>query len=151
MLENKLEELCKDLPLTRAIGLASKVKIEDEEKHIPMIDFGCDYRHLNAALNSNFNGKIKMPGMIVASGNSFHFYGFELLNQNKWVEFMELIKNIPEVDKNWPDLQLKQGFSMLRITPSRRKLTQPCFLDYHNLKLVEGNSSHKATKVKQVA
>ncbi|MBD3252497.1 hypothetical protein GF386_02095 [Candidatus Pacearchaeota archaeon] len=126
-----LDELCKGLPLTRAIGLTSGVKTGNREKHIPMIDFEemfsyswpCPDERVNETLK-----RINIPGIVVSSGASYHFYGFDLLESSEWIQYMDMLKQLPYVDKNWPDLQLKQGFPMLRLTPSRRKFSQPCYL-----------------------
>ncbi len=127
---SKLEELCRGLPLTRAIGLTSRVQTKDGLRHIPMIDFESmegvsrpDER-IDPALN-----KVGIKGMVITSGKSYHFYGFKLLTTSQWSNFMKVLnKSIPYVDENWPELQLKQGYSMLRLTPSKRKFTQPCYL-----------------------
>lgn len=131
-LSKSLEGLVEGLDLTKAIGLTSKVQTEEGIRHIPMIDledaldYECEYR-LSSVLD-----KVNMKGIVISSGKSYHFYGDRLLKEEEWNKFMETLKEIRFVDEKWPDLQLKQGFSMLRITPSIRKFTQPCYLrDYH--------------------
>ena len=126
----KLEEICKGLPLARAVGLTSQVLVEGEEMHIPMIDFsaGVDWegdKEVQEALK-----KVNIPGMLILSGNSYHFYGFDLLGKDEWREYMGRLKGLSGVDFDWPDLQLQQGFSMLRLTPATWKLSQPCFWEY---------------------
>lgn len=118
----KLEELSTGLPLTRAIGLTSRVETSKGVYHIPQIDFAPGVM----APPLSVVEQLGMPGMVVNSGNSTHFYGFKVLDNLQWREFMETLKEIPEVDPYWPKLQLLQGYSMLRITPSKTKLTQPC-------------------------
>lgn len=128
---NKLEEACKGLPLTRAIGLTSKVQTKNGIKHIPMVDFSSEYwREPKDVLK-----QLNMPGILVVSGHSYHFYGFNLIEEDQWKAYIESLKSpygegaINGVCEHWPDLQLKQGFSMLRITPCRTRLFQPCYME----------------------
>ena len=132
-----LEAMCKGLPLARAIGITSRVETSHEVMHIPMIDFDGENCYPEMALNS-----IGKRGMIIKSGNSYHFYGFDLMEEQEWKEFMLKLKEYGEkysgVDKYWPDLQLRQGFSMLRITPMKTKRYQPCFVKFYSPEKVEG-------------
>ncbi|MAG07509.1 hypothetical protein CMI46_01715 [Candidatus Pacearchaeota archaeon] len=122
-----LEKLAKKLPLTRAIGLTSKVKIDGDTYHIPMIDFAEGVSNLP----KGDLDKVNIPGMFVLSGKSGHFYGFELLEEKELESFLDKSKRLFSIDQHWPDLQIRQGFSMLRLTPSRRKLFQPCFRELY--------------------
>lgn len=118
-----LEDLCKGMPLTRAIGLTSLTQTVKGQMHIPMIDFSSErIANVEATLQT-----IGMPGLLIDSGKSYHFYGFVLLNNDQWEYFMEFIDKLRAVDGKWPSLQLEQGYSLLRLTPSRKKLYQPCF------------------------
>ncbi len=133
---SSLEGLVEGLDLTKAIGLTSKIQTKDKVRHIPMIDFedalkSNKWNYGFEAQLSDALDKVNMKGFLVSSGNSYHFYGNRLLKENEWRIFMEMLKEVPFVDEKWPDLQLMQGYSMLRITPSIRKFTQPCYLkDY---------------------
>lgn len=108
-----------------AAGIASPVQTRQGKRHIPMIDF-CDRATL-AGVEFDL-AKLGMHGMIVESGNSFHFYGFETLSEDDWRSFVEETRGFRSIDKNWPDLQLEQGYSMLRITPAYHRLFQPCIV-----------------------
>ncbi len=143
---SKLEEFCKGLPLTRAIGLTSRVETKEGLRHIPMIDFenmeGVSWPgdRVIPALD-----KVGIEGIVVASGASYHFYGFKLLTSSQWSCFMEVLdKSIPYVDKNWPELQLKQRYSLLRLTPSKRKFTQPCYLRHFRPKGTGTNKNYSS-------
>ncbi|MBI2631592.1 hypothetical protein HYW75_01155 [Candidatus Pacearchaeota archaeon] len=137
-----LEGMCTDLNLTRAIGISSNVKTQNGQMHIPMIDFvGKEYNswpneEYQSRISEDHTGLVKslgIPGIFVDSGNSFHFYGFNLLTKEEWQNMMLEIRGKQGVDEFWPDLSLKQGFSMLRITPSRYKLCQPAIYPYSSL------------------
>ena len=108
-----------------AAGIASPVQTRQGKRHIPMIDFRDRARLEDVEFDL---ARLNIPGMVVESGNSFHFYGFETLSQDDWRNFIEESRSLRSVDKNWPDLQLEQGYSMLRITPAYHRLFQPCIV-----------------------
>lgn len=122
--EQKMEEICLNLHKSRAVGLTSNILKGDDEMHIPMIDFECNMEKARSIAQ-----KIGMPGAIIASGNSYHFYGFSLLSHEKNVNFLNSIKNLDGVDTGWTYYQLKRGYSNLRITPALGKFSQPCFVE----------------------
>ena len=128
------------MSLPSAAGIASPVQTSRGRRHIPMIDFR-DERICVEWVRETID-KIGMRGMIVDSGNSFHFYGFETLPETEWKDFIEASRNLPMVDEHWPDLQLEQGYSMLRITPSAGRLFQPCVVETY--KPAAGSSSREA-------
>ncbi len=149
----KLEQLSWGLPLTRAIGLTSLIQTKKGMRHIPMIDFrdfsqnGYDGRNeVEEALS-----QIGMPGVIISSGASYHFYGFRALNHGEWIEYINSLKEIPGIDKNWPELQLKQGFSMLRLTPSKRKFSQPSYLGHFSPRSTGTEENTEIRKLKVIA
>ena len=111
--------------INRAAGIASTVRIGEEKRHIPMIDF----QDRSSLADVEFDlDKLGIPGIVVESGNSFHFYGFETLPDGTWKDFVEETRGLHAIDKNWPDLQMAQGYSMLRITPAYHRLFQPCLI-----------------------
>ena len=123
---NKLEELSKGMPLTRAIGLVSRVETQNGTKYIPMIDFKTrsewDVTHTLK--------QVGMPGMIVDSGNSFHFYGFNLLDtEEEWRHYIESLAGKPGIDEWWVKFQLAREYSVLRLTPCKKKLFQPRYME----------------------
>ena len=122
--EQKMEEICSDLPISRAVGLTSKVLKVGNEMHIPMIDFECDLDIVRSIVQ-----KQNLQGAIVASGNSYHFYGFKLLSHEQNINFLNSLKPIGGVDAGWVYYQLKRGYSNLRITPAFGKFSQPCFVE----------------------
>ncbi|MEK6963485.1 MAG: hypothetical protein AABX70_03600 [Nanoarchaeota archaeon] len=124
---NSLEGLVKGLALARAVGLTSRVKTQNGVKHIPMIDFGCGQV---AAVRDTLTS-LSAEGMIVNSGNSYHFYGFNLLSEAEWQAWIGELENRVNVDEHWPELQRAQDYAMLRLTPSRGKLYQPRFVELY--------------------
>jgi hypothetical protein len=118
-----LEMKCLGLPSSRALGICSRVHTASGVLHIPMIDFKRDQDDVP----DNELRKLGIPGMVVRSGRAGHFYGFDLLTEDEWVAFINELKKYYWVDEHWPDLQLQQGYSMLRITSCTNRLYQPCF------------------------
>jgi len=124
---DELENSLKDLPLSRAIGMTSLIQTSEGTRHIPMIDFACpDISDVHETLN-----RLEIPGIVVSSGKSYHFYGFDMRDEQGWKDHMESIRYAKGVCTHWPDLQLAQGYSMLRLTPAKEKLYQPCFVEYY--------------------
>lgn len=146
---SKLEEMCKGLALSRAIGITSRVKTRNGEKYIPMIDFSARVDWEGDRKIQDTLKKLNIPGMLVLSGASYHFYGFNLLDNSEWKSYMESLKGMWGVDCDWPDLQLQQGYSMLRLTPARGKLSQPCFLEYFEPKKT-GTDAGSATRAEKI-
>lgn len=124
----------KGLPLTRAIGITSRVDVDGSPPmHIPMIDFDYDGRGVEETLE-----KLRMPGLLVASGNSYHFYGYTLLTQQEWQEWSDTLAEEKSIGSAWPRLQREQGFGMLRITSCKYKPTQPCIVKEFKPRYLEG-------------
>ena len=138
-IQKNLENVSKGLTLARAIGITSLVQTKDGKKHIPMIDFAsCRPNDVYQVLDM-----FKMPGLIIESGNSYHFYGFNLLSEKEWKEYIENTRELPYVDTHYPGLQLEQGFAMLRITPSSLKLYQPCLYANYGPKTATNSDEKK--------
>lgn len=138
-----LESIGKGLSLERAIGLTSLVETSSGTKHIPMIDFNCqDASGIYGALKT-----LGISGIIIASGNSYHFYGFNLFSEDEWKSYIESLNSSWAVDHKWTELQLKQGYSMLRITPTKRKLYQPCLIEVYKPTVVMGKHNFSTRSI----
>ena len=115
-----------------AFGFISKMKLVGNKKSwLCLIDFNCSISGKNLdkvriALKLLKTG----PGLIVESGNSYHFYGdATFADYREWKKFYRggWDKNgigdaftwpAPAhqvIGKNWPRMTLQQGFAMLRI------------------------------------
>jgi len=108
----------------KAIGLSSKVVCDDgTERHIPMIDFAVE----NAGKAKDMLSRLDLPHkFLVDSGRSFHhYYAGSLMNQEELLRHMERLKEQPEIGVDWPRLQIKKGFGLLRLTPSGDKPDYP--------------------------
>lgn len=72
---------------------------------------------------------IKMPGLFVGSGNSYHFYGVDPLKSKVWRKQLESFKGNEIIDQKYLEFSLDFSMSGLRITPLYNKRTVPCLLD----------------------
>ncbi len=121
-----LEQRCKKLKEDQALGITSLVCVKNELYHLPLLDF-CNGRvPLEGALNS-----LSMPGMIVVSGNSWHFYGFTFMKDDAWKEFMKQSYQLYGIDSTFLEISEKRGYATLRLTPSQNKPFQPCLAQLH--------------------
>ncbi len=107
--------------------------------HIPQIDFVCKntYENLAAIKACLKQNAYVEAGWLVDSGNSFHFYGRNLLAPSDWQAFMgrcllfnEEGKN-PIIDWRWLGYSLIAGYSTLRITESSSK-REPRVIEKYN-------------------
>jgi len=177
-----LEKICKGLPLSRAVAISSRVETADGIKHIPMLDFeskdAYSYRRVKTGtdvdwfMDVNYKAHncfwerpipnideiekyvqtLNIPGMLVNSGQSCHWYGFKLLDGNEWKSFTESLKKTSRLDthpicKYWPNFQLAKGFSLLRLTPAIGKLYQPCLITPKTSRKSEGDSCFSARTI----
>lgn len=108
------------------LGITSLAKTKNGEIfHIPMIDFECPCSGKNilrvAETIKLLRPSGKTNGFILESGQSYHYYGIDLLSVRDWLIFMNLCKKVQNVDEKWPELQLKRGYSTLRVSISSQK------------------------------
>jgi hypothetical protein len=116
---HRLERLLDDLPGESALAVASEVILDAGKiAHIPLLDFQCakSRKNLNfliaAMRRIDVNG-----GMILASANSYHFYGRSLLKQAEWHQFVgRCLLLDPLVDVRYLGHCLLDGFAALRIS-----------------------------------
>lgn len=73
----------------KAFVLCSQIETHDDHiMHIPMLDFECDVSGENLSKIIEFVNEIKEAGVILESGRSYHYYGFNLLDEKRWIKFM---------------------------------------------------------------
>jgi len=90
---------------------------------IPMMDFHCPPTDQNLSRLKKALWSIgERSGAILESGRSYHFYGFRLLTQKQWSDFIaRCLLLSPLVDQRYVAHRLLGGMSVLRITSSRTK------------------------------
>jgi hypothetical protein len=110
----------------REVAVQSKVMVENDAYHMPMIDFSCkDINLIRQALDysSDLTGMDSGDFELYSSGTSFHAYGRFLIPEHDWLDFTSTLLLISHpkskkriVDSRWVGhSQLKRGFS-LRLT-----------------------------------
>ena len=97
--------------------------------HIPMMDFriesGEDIGQLR--LLKECVGKLKQTdGILLNSGNSYHYYGFQRLSHHEWVRFMTACLLLePLVDVRYIAHRMLAGKAALRLTKAPEKNYEP--------------------------
>jgi hypothetical protein len=100
-----------------------------DELHIPMMDFsfkaGLDNGDVDL-LHAAVKGVRQQRGVIVDSGNSYHYYGLRLLPQSEWRWFMAgCVLLEPLVDVRYISHRLLAGKAALRLTTAPGKDKEP--------------------------
>lgn len=124
----RLDMLAARLDRGLVLALDSCVTLTDgQSAHIPMLDFRC--RPSDATLETTMTalGRIgQRAGAILLSGRSYHYYGFELLDDIGWRAFLgRALLLAPLVDVRYVAHRLIDGFSRLRLTAADRKPVVP--------------------------
>jgi hypothetical protein len=91
--------------------------------HLPMMDFrgAPSERHL-ARIKKGLHSIEQTRGAILASGRSYHFYGFDLLTEHQWLAFMgRCLLLAPLTDSRYIAHRLIEGEAALRLTRSISK------------------------------
>jgi len=101
-----------------AIALSSRV----QGKHIPLIDFSTEHSPTDenelkgVLLELNLTERVA-----VDSGNSYHHYGQKIITSSDFYTHMRKISTHKNIGGCWPEMQMRQGFGLLRIAPSAGK------------------------------
>lgn len=86
--------------------------------HLPMLDFSSKSRRAGAAASVIAASRgLEVPGSVVSSGRSFHFYGDALMTPSEHHAFLCRATFLaPITDGRWIGHQLLEGYSSLRIS-----------------------------------
>jgi hypothetical protein len=125
LLKEKIESLPRDL----AIALDSRCTFQDRSvKYIPMMDFKPTPSADHLELLKEFFKRINCRGIIVDSGASYHFYGFDFFDTEQWIKFLGQCLLAPWSDSRWIGHSLIAGGGDLRIsaTENKQKLPSVC-------------------------
>ena len=107
-----------DNPSKSMIALSSCVKIENGElAHIPMLDFACNNDESGFISAVTALKELSVPGFLLNSGKSFHFYGKKLLSNKDFFSFLGKAALLtPIIDAPWIAHQLIEGAAALRLS-----------------------------------
>ena len=140
-LPKRLEQIIRSLPDDRALGVNSRcILTNGSVRHIPMIDFNLspscdslesimhrDFREIGQNLKDIGLENIGQRGLILESGASYHFYGFDLLEEEHWIKFMGSCLLSLSPDHRWIGHCLLLGTNVLRISGSTLKPMVPSY------------------------
>lgn len=124
------------IDLRSIMGVCSMVKIADGSKHhVPMLDFcigagGDSLRTIRSSL--------ALPkGALLETDNSYHYYGYDLMDESSWHKWMENILARKDllgtvIDEDYLDYSLSRGYAALRVFryPGTTKTTAPIAVGY---------------------
>lgn len=114
------------LPSNLALGLEAKCIFHDTSvRYIPLMDFKLNQSTSNLELLKEFLKRLAYKGIIVNSGTSYHFYGFDFLEHAQWLKFMAECLLVPWSDSRWIGHSLLAGSGDLRISASELKPKLP--------------------------
>lgn len=102
----------------KKLALSSKVKIYNNKyMHIPMIDFHMPTRSQFPLILHDIMKLIgQKSGFFLESGESYHFYGTNLLTQQQLFIFLgKSLRFAPIIDKSWISHQIEEKCCALRV------------------------------------
>jgi hypothetical protein len=117
ILDGGISSLIPNIHATEGLALCSQVRtLDGHSAHIPMLDFACARTDSNLATISAMLEAIGQRGVVVYSGNSYHFVGATLLSNDEWVRFMgRALLLAPFVDARFIAHRLLDGECCLRV------------------------------------
>lgn len=103
--------------LGRVVAFRSLVVLECGQKmHIPMLDLATEYSKKNYKIVRSAIEALDMPGAVLSSGKSFHFYGRTLMTPKEYRVFLgKALLLAPITDCAWIAHQMIEGVSALRV------------------------------------
>jgi len=128
LLDGSALELQRQLVSRQLMGVTSSVNIDPKQRmHIPMMDFSCSPSEQRLGALRNMLREIgQRRGFILESGRSYHYYGVDLLDEERWRAFLGkclLMKDF--VDERYVGHQLVDGYCVLRLSASPLKPKVP--------------------------
>jgi hypothetical protein len=114
-----LRRLEDDLKPGRMLAVSSLVELRSREiRHIPMLDlhYAASAANLRVSISAVNALRPRSRGLLLQSGKSYHYYGFELLTGDELMKFLaSAILLGPIIDRRWIAHQLIEGACALRI------------------------------------
>ncbi|WP_435875451.1 primase 1D-like protein [Nonomuraea fuscirosea] len=114
------------------LALASRILLRDGgQAHLPMLDFRLKPTPANLTSTVRVVEQLGLGGVILDSGNSYHFYGLGLLAQAELQVFLaKALLFAPLVDHRWVAHQLIENSCLLRISRGIKGQKVPCAVAY---------------------
>ena len=128
----RLRGIATDAGETRVITLSSKVALNDSETpgHLQMLDFRIRPSEENERLAAGIMRRVGAEGILLNSGNSYHFYGYTLMRSE--AELSAFLGRVslfaPFIDQRWVAHQMIEGACALRISKGKSFADPPIFV-----------------------
>jgi hypothetical protein len=113
--------------------LSSVIDKKGETAHLPMLDFHCPCSVENQRLAAEVLVALDPgPGYLIASGESYHFIGGQLISGSNLPSFLgRALLLSPIIDRAWIAHQLIEGTCALRISPKTGTTEPPRVVALH--------------------
>lgn len=128
----RLREIAGEAGESRIITLSSKVALNDSETpgHLQMLDFRIRPSEDNERLAAGIMKRVGAEGILLNSGNSYHFYGYTLMGSE--AELSAFLGRVslfaPFIDQRWVAHQMIEGACALRISKGKSFADPPIFV-----------------------
>ncbi len=103
-------------------GIFSNVRTRLSPAHLTLLDFKCQIDdNCQADIGSWLFRNSLTPGFLVNSGNSYHYYGSNVVGESRWEAILEEAREFSYIDEAWIGSQLIARKSFLRLSPGKSK------------------------------
>lgn len=126
------ERLFGELQDDFVLAVSSKLKLKDGRlAHLPLMDFKCAPTSANLVLAKEGFAKIgQTDGVLLNSGNSFHYYGQRLMSEEEWRAFLGHCLLLSDfIDTRYVGHALINNECRLRISTTRLNPFIPTVVD----------------------
>ena len=133
-LPRRIKEITASADGQRVIALSSKVTAKSTQSpaHLQMLDFRIRPNEENEKLASEILKRVGAEGILLNSGNSYHFCGYRLMRSDS--ELSSFLGKVslyaPFIDQRWVAHQLIEGACALRISKGKSFPKSPVFVRY---------------------
>lgn len=125
-------ELYNHYPDREDFGLSSRVITNDWKiGHIPMMDIDVNDLDKVKEIATNIQKEFGLDVFVIAkSTTNYHVYFLEIILEDKWLEYMDRLSQIPEVDQKWIRYSKIREYTTLRWSAQTdAKETEPTILE----------------------
>jgi hypothetical protein len=125
-----VDELGRDRLKGEIVVVLSKVELSNGRgAHVPMLDFALPRSSSNDKTVRAMLSRLGIPGVVLSSGNSYHFYGLRLFSNATMRKFLgSALLLSPLIDHRWVAHQLIEGQCALRVSPNGDPESWPQFV-----------------------